>query len=173
MAAMIKSIQTRFILFFSFTLLFSFLLQFPVAANLSTLKVSALKAHNDVRAKDRQRPLQWSSDLQQISQQWANQLARSCKIYHHKGNIPFGENLFMSTVRTTVAHAVKNWANEKKHYNYQQNRCQPGKQCGHYTQVVWKGTTDVGCALKSCSNGSQIYVCSYFPAGNVVGARPF
>ncbi len=173
MAAMIKPIKAQFILFFSFSLFFSFLLHLPAVANPSALKVSALKAHNDVRAKDRQRPLQWSNDLQQISQQWANQLAQSCKMYHHKGNIPFGENLFTSTGRTTVAHAVRAWANEKNQYNYQQNRCKPGKQCGHYTQIVWKGTTDLGCAMASCSNGTQMYVCSYFPAGNVVGARPF
>ena len=145
----------------------------PLVANPSVNKIQALQAHNSVRAKDRQRPLQWSNDLQSISQEWANQLARSCKLYHHKGELPFGENLFSSTAPTTIRHAISLWGNEKKFYNYKQNRCSPGKQCGHYTQMVWKGTTDVGCAMQSCSNGSQIYVCSYFPAGNIVGARPY
>ncbi len=133
----------------------------------------ALRAHNQVRAQDKQRPLKWSKDLESISQQWANQLARSCKMYHHKGQIPFGENLFYSSAPTSVAHAVRSWANEKKLYNHKQNSCQAGKQCGHYTQIVWKGTTDVGCGVKRCANGSEIWVCSYFPAGNIVGARPF
>ncbi len=139
----------------------------------SVNKAQALQVHNQARAKDKQRPLIWSADLENISQKWANQLAQSCKMYHHKGNIPFGENLFISTARTSVGQAINAWVNEKKNYIWVQNKCQAGKQCGHYTQVVWKGTTDVGCAKQTCSNGSEIYVCSYFPGGNVVGARPF
>ena len=145
----------------------------PTVSAAPSYATEALRAHNQVRAQDRQRPLKWSSDLENISQTWANQLAKSCKVYHHKGQIPFGENLFIASYRTNISHAVKLWAAEKKTYNYKQNRCQPGKQCGHYTQVVWKGTTDVGCGVQQCANGSQIWVCSYFPAGNIVGARPF
>ncbi len=145
----------------------------PAIAKPSVNKAQALQVHNNVRAKDKQQPLQWSNDLEKISQQWANQLAQSCKMYHHKGDIPFGENLFYSSAPTTVGHAINAWANEKNFYRFMENTCQPGKQCGHYTQVVWKGTTDVGCAMKSCSNGAQVFVCSYFPAGNIVGARPF
>jgi len=144
-----------------------------VVANPSANKAQALQAHNSLRAKDHQQPLKWSNDLESISQKWANQLASTCKVYHHQGELPFGENLFISTVPTTIGHAISAWGNEKKFYNYKQNRCLPGKQCGHYTQIVWKGTTDVGCAKQACSNGSEIMVCSYFPAGNVVGARPY
>jgi len=155
------------------SLSFTFLLLSPAIAEPSVNKAQALQAHNNVRAKDKQQPLQWSPDLEHISQQWANQLAQNCKIYHRKGNIPFGENIFISTAPTTVGQAINLWKNEKSFYNYQQNKCQAGKQCGHYTQIVWRGTTEVGCAMKSCSNGSQIYVCSYFPGGNIVGARPY
>ena len=143
------------------------------SVNASPIAAEALRAHNQVRAQDRQKPLVWSKDLEQISQEWATQLASSCKMYHHQGQIPFGENLFYKSQSAPVSEAVKSWANEKRFYNYQQNRCQQGQQCGHYTQIVWKGTTDVGCGFSSCSNGAQIWVCSYFPAGNVVGARPF
>ena len=149
-----------------------FLLSFS-SVNASPIAAEALRAHNQVRAQDKQQPLVWSKDLEQISQQWANKLASSCKMYHHQGKLPFGENLFYKSRRASASEAIRAWANEKKFYNYQQNRCQAGKQCGHYTQIVWKGTTDVGCGFKSCSNGAQIWVCSYFPAGNVVGARPF
>jgi len=145
----------------------------PVIAEPSTNKAQALQAHNILRAKDHQRPLQWSDDLENISQKWAKQLASSCKVYHHQGQIPFGENIFYSSGPTTIGRAVSTWGDEKKFFNYNYNTCQAGKQCGHYTQIVWKGTTDVGCAKQSCSNGSEIVVCSYFPAGNVVGARPF
>jgi len=137
------------------------------------LNREALQAHNQIRAKVHQRPLKWSKDLENISQTWANKLASSCRVYHHRGQLPFGENLFFSSNASSITRAVNTWAAEKKAYNYKQNKCQPGKQCGHYTQIVWKGTTEVGCGTKQCANGSQIWVCSYFPAGNIVGARPF
>jgi pathogenesis-related protein 1 len=154
----------------SFMASFAILMQSAIA---SPISVAALNAHNSARVKDKQNPLIWSSDLEQISQKWVNQLARNCKVYHHRGQIPFGENLFISGGSASINQAISAWVTEKSFYNYAQNRCNPGKQCGHYTQIVWKGTTDVGCATQRCSNGSQIWACSYFPAGNIVGARPF
>lgn len=143
------------------------------SVNASPIATEVLRTHNQVRAQDGQKPLVWSKDLEQISQQWADKLASSCQMHHRQGQLPFGENLFYKSQSASTAEVVRTWASEKQFYNYQQNKCQAGKQCGHYTQIVWKGTTDVGCGYKSCSNGSQIWVCNYFPAGNFNGARPF
>ena len=161
---------TRLCIFFTIILGFSQSFAKPTPAFIQ----QALKSHNDVRAKVKQKPLIWSNDLQQISQNWANKLASECKIYHHKGKIPFGENLFWTGGTTNISNAIYAWANEKNYYNYQKNTCQKGKVCGHYTQMVWKGTTDVGCAKQACPNGKgEVYVCSYWPSGNFVGARPY
>ena len=50
---------------------------------------------------------------------------------------------------------------------------------GHYSQIMWAGTTGVGCATVDCSSsglanaGSDVSpwftVCNYSPAGNVAG----
>ena len=106
-----------------------FTLMLLASSNLSASPIAAeaLKAHNQVRAQDKQKPLIWNKDLAQISQDWATQLASSCKMYHHQGEIPFGENLYYYSQTSSITNAVKAWANEKSFYNYQQNKCQAGQ----------------------------------------------
>jgi len=46
--------------------------------------------------------------------------------------------------------------------------------CGHYTQVVWRSTTTVGCAMAVCKDSQeQIWVCQYQKPGNWVGQKPY
>jgi len=145
-----------------------------------------LEAHNRIRAKHHVPPLKWSDKLAKYSQQWANQMGRgsSCKMYHRPGTPPYGENLYRSTAivwsngrrevsPVTIKNVVKAWTDEERWYNYNRNSCQSGQQCGHYTQAVWKKTTEVGCAIKVCNDRSQTWVCSYNPAGNYTGVRPY
>ena len=149
-----------------------------------------LDSHNRVRAKHGLQPLKWSDKLAAYSQEWADHLGKgqSCKMYHRSGSPPHGENLYISSAliwkdgqkevarernKVTIRDVVKVWTDEEKWYNYEKNSCQPGQQCGHYTQVVWRETTEVGCAVKFCGDQSQNWVCSYNPAGNHVGKRPY
>ena len=73
---------------------------------------------------------------------------------------------------------VAMWASEAKSYDYATNGC--SGVCGHYTQVVWRSTTSVGCAIQRCATGSPFggstwffAVCNYVPPGNFVGERPY
>jgi pathogenesis-related protein 1 len=123
--------------------------------------------------------LAWSEPLAQTARAWA----ASCRFKHNgdRGNV--GENLFATTVtdtRKAVEEAVESWVAERKDYDHRQNRCASGKVCGHYTQVVWRHTRRVGCAVASCTGGSplkakdwMLVVCNYDPPGNVVGERPY
>ena len=107
---------------------------------------------------------------------------------HRGGTPPYGENLYWSsptvwtegdtevareTNRITIKEVVKVWTNEERWYDYNRNRCQPGRRCGHYTQIVWRDTSEVGCAMKVCADKSQTWVCSYNPPGNYTGVRPY
>ncbi|KAM0873367.1 hypothetical protein ACQ4PT_038107 [Festuca glaucescens] len=56
-------------------------------------------------------------------------------------------------------------------YSYAANACAPGRDCGHYTQIVWRGTASVGCARVVCDDGGVFMTCNYYPPGNVVGAE--
>ena len=150
----------------------------------------ALESHNRVRAKHGLTPLKWSNKLAAYSQEWSDHLGggRSCKMYHRSGRPAYGENLFISSAKVwthegkevsreknnvTIRDVVKKWADEEMYYNYNTNSCQPGQQCGHYTQIVWRNTTEVGCAVTFCPDESQNWVCSYNPPGNFIGQRPY
>ncbi len=129
-----------------------------------------LAAHNAVRARLQLPPLRWSTDIAAYAQQWANYLEAHHEFQHHKQST-YGENLFMiSGDTTTPAAVVRSWASEAKDYDYRRNSCHG--VCGHYTQIVWRDTREVGCAVAPGRN-EETWVCNYGPPGNVVGERPY
>jgi pathogenesis-related protein 1 len=82
----------------------------------------------------------------------------------------------------TAAQAVNLWVAEQQYYDHATNSCNApsGQSCGHYTQIVWKATTAVGCALVACTTGSptgggnwQFAVCDFSPPGNYIGMPPY
>ena len=59
---------------------------------------------------------------------------------------------------------VKMWYDEVSMYNF--NKPGFGMDTGHFTQVVWKATTRVGCGIAMSNNGKVYAVCQYTPPGN-------
>ena len=117
--------------------------------------------------------LEWSDEMAKLAADWAKQLKRKKCGFEHRPNNKYGENLFMGTTGYYDAEdVVDSWAHEKADYNYEKNKCKPGKMCGHYTQIVWETTKRVGCAKIEC-NGYDIWVCNYDPPGNWVGEKPY
>lgn len=59
------------------------------------------------------------------------------------------------------------WGNEEAKYKFND----PGfsEETGHFTQLVWKTTTTVGCGRKLCGTRGWFVVCEYWPRGNVGG----
>lgn len=101
----------------------------------------------------------------------------NCALNHNVGpaNPGYGENLAWASFTSYTAVAATNaWYNEKGDYTYASNSCASGKVCGHYTQVVWKNSTKLGCAGVICpNNGGIIYGCNYDPPGNYSGQKPY
>jgi pathogenesis-related protein 1 len=141
-----------------------------------------LRAHNQVRSLVDVGPLRWSAPLAVSASRWASHLARSngCAMKH---GAP-GENLYWASPltwsdgrserqRVSEDDVVSSWAAERASYDHGTNSCRPGKTCGHYTQVVWRATAEVGCGRSLCPSQGQIWVCRYRPFGNVVGEKPY
>lgn len=140
--------------------------------------------HNRWRIRVGVAPLRWSEELARSSQAWASFLAleNQCRMKHSDGDD--GENVFwagavlwsdgrMETNAITGAEVANSWGEESRFYDVTADTCQPGKVCGHYTQMVWAETQALGCGRQVCADMSQIWVCQYRPAGNIIGQRPY
>ena len=91
--------------------------------------------------------LEWSEEMSESADGWARELVEGGCSLRHRPNNKFGENLFYGTAGYyTAGDAVDAWGEEKDDYTYSSNKCKSEKMCEHYTHIVWKTTTKVGCA---------------------------
>ena len=143
----------------------------------STAK-TLLDRHNFYRSQVGVPALKWSDRLASNAQGWANNLAaRGGKTLQHSSGSGEGENLWMGSAGYFSQQTmVDGWGGEKKYYK-------PGvfpdvsttgnwSDVGHYTQLVWRNTTEVGCAIAT-AGGNDILVCRYSPPGNYMGQKAF
>lgn len=129
-----------------------------------------LDAHNAVRATVGVEPLFWDEELETYAKNYIGSKIKTCEMVHSNGH--YGENLATVNGELTAAAAVKAWADEKKYYDHNSNKC-VGGECRHYTQLVWKDSFLVGCATVKCKNNWTLVSCNYSPTGNVVGELPY
>lgn len=134
-----------------------------------------LLAHNLERDRASVPRLNWSPRLAAQAQAWAATLARSNRFEHAADAAGAGENLWMGTAgRFSPEDMIDGFVAERRHFR-------PGRfpdvsttgnwyDIGHYTQLIWRDTQEVGCAVAR-GEGSDILVCRYYPAGNMVGER--
>jgi len=144
----------------------------PVVAAAATPSMSTalLEEHNRVRARHCAAPLTWSPALAADAQRWARSLRdRGCAFEHSRSS--HGENLAAGTSGTLDAAAVVGmWVEEQQDYDFARGGFSMGT--GHFTQVVWRATTQLGCGMATCpgEGGMDIFVCNYEVAGNLEGA---
>ena len=163
------------------------LLLFPalIIGQLDKDKLSALQAHNDARKEVGVAPLIWSEKLEEQALKYAKQIARTNNYKH--SSTRDGENLAMfyeyeesNKIKTYIYSdtplydASIAWYDEIKDYKYSKiKRYRIGPKIGHYTQMVWKDTKEVGIASAISKNGKVYVVARYYPAGNYLGEHPY
>lgn len=135
-----------------------------------------LAAHNRYRSEVGVPALTWSNTLSDHAQAWADHLAATGSFQHSQEDEE-GENLWQGTAdRFSYSDMVDGWGDEKQYFR-------PGafpavsstgnwSDVGHYTQLVWSNTTEVGCGIAT-TDGTDILVCRYNPPGNYVGERAY
>jgi len=156
-----------------------------------------LNAHNVLRAlHPGTGAMTWNDDVAKGAQEWANYLATLGKMEHASGT-GLGENLYTSwwglsgCGSATCSAAVRAWYMEINDYDYathDRKATSPGKAIGHFTQVVWKGSTEVGAGIaygkriEKVTNAdgveeekvyNAVYIVGrYKPPGNYGARRP-
>lgn len=138
-----------------------------------------LAAHNAARAVVGVPPLKWNRRLAADARQWADELAATGRFEHspdEPGADPQGENLWAGTPRAFSPEAmVRLWASEKRDYRPgifpANSRSGDVENVGHYTQMIWRQSRQVGCAT-AVGRHEEFLVCRYSAAGNVYGERP-
>jgi hypothetical protein len=137
-----------------------------------------LAAHNRERDALGIAPLRWNPELAVAARGWADHLARAGAFEHApEQEEPQGENLWAGTGGQYALEAmVDGWVREKRHYRHGlfPNNSDTGRveDVGHYTQLVWRDTREVGCAMAKGAR-EDVLVCRYAEAGNYEGELPF
>jgi uncharacterized protein YkwD len=140
----------------------------------------ALDFHNKARKDVGNPPLEWSAELANYAQKWADHLANdeNCKMRHRPNDGEwkrlYGENIFWSSDYSSHAIvASESWYSEIKDYKHGILTSSNWYASGHYTQMIWKTTTKVGIGQGVCPSGAIIIVGSYDPPGNYMGEKAY
>lgn len=153
-----------------------------------------VRIHNELRSQvnpqaSNMEYMVWDKDLAHSARLWSEK----CIWEHGQPDIEekytrYGQNLYIQTgaspsslAEPSADRVTRNsWYDEVEDYSYDTNSCNPGKACGHYTQVVWAASTKIGCGYAFCSTveglaykNAWLTTCNYHPPGNYRGVRPY
>lgn len=143
-----------------------------------------LKLHNDVRSLHEDTPdLVWNNTLVAQSYEYMQYLINEDSAYSpcsgnllHSGDkfgSNIGENLAAASGIDDLTTLFDLWSSEGQYYDYDNPSLYGGTddttELGHFTQLVWKSTTAVGCGVQVCTDSDWTYlICRYYTEGNIL-----
>ena len=145
-----------------------------------------LNQHNKYRQMHGVENLTLDNELIKLAQDYSAVLAYKQYKYSiepsgnkNKNKEKVGENIFTCTsilnercYQESSTKPVDEWYNEKAFYNYND----PGftLNTAHFTQIIWKATSKMGCGASVRTDGVTFkVVCNYYIAGNIVNSAKY
>lgn len=125
--------------------------------------------------------LEWDPKLAQVAQNFAN----GCSYGHNSsatsdyqalgGTATYvGENIAMSSTILSEQQTFNLWSSEEASFVYEPMTSTDATTFGHYSQLIWRNTTYVGCAVAACTGTYPYFaVCDYAPGGNIISQYPY
>lgn len=150
--------------------IFSNFLIFAQETFSDSLKTILLSEHNFYRHVVGANDLIWSEVLEQKAENYATDIAQNPNFYSK--DTSYGVNMYRSIETPNPVLVVKSWANEQRYYYGQEITQTNLFVFQHYTQIIWKQTVSLGCAMAKTKGKLYIVVCLYNPRGNLVGMKP-
>ncbi|GAB0133539.1 hypothetical protein EsDP_00001946 [Epichloe bromicola] len=120
-----------------------------------------LNSTNFYRRQHNASDVAWNKTLADFAGRYLD--GSDCRFGHSGG--PYGENL--AEGYPSAAASVEGWGEERNRYSF--DKAEFSHETGHFTQLVWKSTTAVGCGRRLCGRSGWYLACEYWPRGNVVG----
>ena len=146
-------------------------------------RILSIKVHNDARKEVGTPPLEWSIELANDAQDYADHLAKNDGRLVHSSHWGQGENLYKTwSSNGSLTNLTKNpaeaasvcWYNEIKSYRCSKiRRFRFGPAVGHYTQMIWDKTTHFGIGWSVSKTGKYYVVARYSPPGNWIKEYPY
>ncbi len=133
-------------------------------------KQQILNEHNFYRKIVGAPPLSWSDTVELYARQQVERIIQNPNDYEITPY--YGINIYRSPQNPTPAKIVNYWAKEQRYYHGEVITEDNVKQFGHYTQIIWKQTFSLGCAIGETKGGVYVVVCLYNPKGNRIGNKP-
>ncbi|XP_074614421.1 Golgi-associated plant pathogenesis-related protein 1-like isoform X3 [Acropora palmata] len=129
-------------------------------------KEQCLYWHNYFRTLHQVPPVTWSMDLQKEAEEWVKYLAENNKFQHSRHN-PGNLYLQEQIPKEYCSDAIWWFHWEEKKYNYSNPRY--SRSSGHFSQVVWRNSKEIGAAWALRKDGKLVVSIKYKPGGNYVG----
>ncbi|XP_032904586.1 uncharacterized protein LOC116990755 [Amblyraja radiata] len=147
--------------------------QRPPGEDSRSFAIQLLNAVNVYRVQHGTRPLTLNSQICKNAEKWAEHLVTSRKLQH--SDTSYGENIWCQQgpggVLVAGQQVVDSWYNEIKDYDFSKPGFQ--KNCGHFTQLVWGDSKEMGIGLATDGKGLTVVVAQFDPAGNITNPGYF
>ena len=142
---------------------------FTLLCSVSASSNDVLNLVNTLRLQNNVPNVTYNNSLSEGASLWAKHMVSVNTLVHSNSNNTYGENLgFATNVLNAWSLIINDWYAENSLYSY----ISPGfsSSTGHFTQLVWKHSTQIGFAQEVDETSNLVYfVMWFYPKGNIKG----